>query len=407
MVTNMPARATSADSTSGVDPMSRAAAFFDGIGTAHSLPLVEGLDDAAFRIGLSRQWTTALRPPGAANGSCSWTPTRSFYADFCETGSFSPLQYRRAAQDAITRAEASNAAFFCDLAVEQLLASYGRPVRVELPGVWVVHQVPHPRRTGPATRRTKVLAANPRRWTREARLAHARSLLRGLARSGGRFVVHNVGARERLARIVPPDVVHLGSWPIVAASAPPQLASGNGNEVVAVFPGECREGKGLDVLLGALPAIRGVDRFDLPTVVNATAQALVQRSGDPRLEIGTSWLTNDEYHGHLRAATLAVLPYRTAAMANAGISASLLDVLSVGLPAVITRPIARALPDDYEGAVVVEPDSVDALAAGVVDAVQRIDELRAAAQRQGPAFVVANHSYEKYLETIVEVGTSS
>jgi hypothetical protein len=173
-----------------------------------------------------------------------------------------------------------------------------------------------------------------------------------------------------------------------------------------VFPGECREGKGLDVLLDALPSVSGLDTVDLPTVVTPQAQRLVHAARDPRVQMSTSWLTNDDYQARLRGAALAVLPYRKSAMANAGISASLLDILAVGLPAVITKPIARGLPPDYEGAVVVDADSPRALAAGINRALAELDSLRAAARRQGPAFVAANHSYERYLDVLIEAGAS-
>ncbi|HEV7527153.1 MAG TPA: glycosyltransferase [Acidimicrobiia bacterium] len=379
-------------------------AFFDGIGTAHSLPLIAGLDRAAAARGLRRQWTTAIRPPDAGDASCEWVPTRAFYGEFCERGTTAPFAYRSAWRHAIDRAADSGAAFFCDLAVEQLLGSQGTPLRVGLPAVWIVHQVPVPRDTRPPALRAKMLVANPTRWRRQARALHQRAVLRRLARADGRFVVPSEAAKDRLGRIVAADLIHVAAWPIASAAAPPQLATDAPDEVVAVFPGECRPGKGLDVLMQALPAVTGVDAFDLPSVVTADAQALVAAASDPRVRMGTSWATNEAYQEHLRAAALAVLPYRSAATSNAGISASLLDVLAVGLPAVITRPIAGGLPDGYGGAVVVEPDSPSALAAGIAKAIANLDELRGRARVEGPAFVLEHHTYERYLQTIVEAG---
>jgi hypothetical protein len=380
-------------------------AFFDGIGTAHSLPLVAGLDAAAAAAGVRREWTTALSPPGVGSADCAWTEIDPFYERFCATGTFQAAAYRQTWDAAVARAAQSGASFFCDLAVEQLLMSHRGRMRIDVPGVWVVHQVPHPPRAGSRWSRTKHIAANRRRWKREAQLAHSRAVLRGLARRDGRFVVHTEAARERLARIVPSSPIHLASWPIVSAESPPELACDRHDRIVAVFPGECRQGKGLDVLLDALPDVDGLDIVDLPTVVTADGQDLVQAAADPRVHMGTTWLTNEQYQARLRAATLAVLPYRTSAMANAGISASLLDVLAVGLPAVITRPIARGLPPDYEGAVVVDADSPAALADGINRALRELDALRAAARRQGPGFVVANHSYERYLQVLIAAGT--
>jgi hypothetical protein len=269
-----------------------------------------------------------------------------------------------------------------------------------------VHQVPHPGREASTLARAKTLIANPRKWPVEARLRHARAVLRDLARTGGRFVVHTEAARDRLARIVPDASIHTASWPTVLAADPPQPASGRPDSVTLVFPGEARQGKGLDVLLHALEDLDGIDIVDLPTVMTEDAREMVRRAGDPRVRIGTTWLTNDDYQRHLRASTLAVLPYRTAAMANAGISASLLDVLAVGLPAVITKPIARGLPKGYGGAIVVEPDSPAALARGIYQAIRDLDRLRTDARAQGPAFVATHHSYERYLEALVAAGTS-
>jgi len=380
-------------------------AFFDGIGTAHSLPLIAGLDGAAGRAGLERQWSTAIRPPAAGDAACDWTPIRGFYAEFCTDGKFPPIAYRSACQHALTRAVDAGAAFFCDLAVEQLLASRGAPVRVGLPAVWVVHQVPVPPDTRPLALRAKVTVANPRRWPRQGRAMHARSVLRHLADHDGRFVVHTAAARDRLARIVRADRIHTAKWPIISAAAPPELATDAPAAAVAVFPGECRAGKGLDVLLEALPEVQGLAAIDLPSVVTADARRLVELAADPRIRMGTGWLTNEEYQERLRTAAFAVLPYRTAATANAGISASLLDVLAIGLPAVITRPIAGGLPEGYGGAVVIEPDSASALAAGITTALANLDELRRCALAQGPAFVRDHHTYEQYLRTIVAAGS--
>jgi hypothetical protein len=391
--------------TSGATSVS-SIAFFDGIGTAHSLPLVDGLDRAAGGAGLHREWTSALRPTGADGEDCRWEPTRAFYGEFCDDGTTARFAYRRACRDALRRAEADGCSLFCDLAVEALTTSYGARLRPRLPTVWMVHQPPPPPDGRSLGVHAKVLAANAGKWPDKARMAHARSVLRDLARAGGSFIVPSDAARDRLAKVVPADRVRAAPWPIVSVAAPPPLATGTPGELVAVMPGEARAGKGLDVLLAALPDVDGVTVLDLPTVVTTEAQALVRRRPDPRVRMGTSWASNEEYRGHLAAASLAVLPYSTAAAANGGISASLLDVLSVGLPAVVTTPIARVLPPDYGGAVVVAPGSPAALASGIADAVQRIDELRACAQEQGPAFVLAHHTYERFLQTIVEVGSS-
>jgi glycosyltransferase involved in cell wall biosynthesis len=382
------------------------AAFFDGIGTAHSLPLVEGLDRAAEASGLRRLWTTALAPCTVPDAKCVWTPGRAFYAEFCETGSFPAMTYRRTLSTALAAAADDGASFFCDLAVEHLLASHGSPLRPKLPTVWVVHQSPHPKRNGPLFRRAKFLAANRQKWRHDTRVAHARGVLRSLARAGGQFVVHTERAQQRLAQTVPANRIYLGSWPIVSRSHPRPLAAPNHDRTVAIFPGEARPGKGLDLLIEALPSITGVELFDFPTVVSPDARRLLGRAADPRVRLGTSWLPNDGYLAHLRDATVAVLPYRSSAMTNAGISASLLDVLSVGLPAVVSKPIADALPENYGGAVVVDADSSDALAKGIARALREIDDLGAAARAQGPTFVAQNHSYESYLEVLIDAGAS-
>jgi hypothetical protein len=403
-VTGTAAAATGTSALSSPGPSrarSRSIAFFDGIGTAHSLPLVEGLDRAAEVARIERRWTTALRPPTAGAAGCEWDETRAFYADFCARAHVSPFEYRRAWQGAVSSAEAAGCSLFCDLAVEALTTSFGPPLRVGLPAVWAVHQPPVPPDTRSMALRAKVLARNPRTWRRRTRAAHARSVLRDLARTPSNFVVPSDPARNRLGRVVPVERVHVVPWPIISAAAPPELARGTDGEIVAVMPGEARAGKGLDVLLNALGATDGITVLDLPTVVAADAQALVRQSGNPRVRMGTTWLPNDDYRARLHAASLAVLPYRTSGAANGGISASLLDVLSVGLPAVITEPIARMLPPGYGGAIVVAPDEAAALARGITQAVNELDALRTRARAEGPAFVLAHHTYEQFLDAVV------
>ena len=158
-------------------------AFFDGIGTADSLPLVAGLDGAAARAGYERLWTTAIRPPAVDDpeSACAWTQTRGFYAEFCADGTTAPVAYRTAWRRAMARAADAHAAFFCDLAVEQLLASWGLPVRVRVPAVWIVHQVPVPPDRRPFVLRAKLTIANPRRWGRQVRSVRRAAILRRLA----------------------------------------------------------------------------------------------------------------------------------------------------------------------------------------------------------------------------------
>jgi glycosyltransferase involved in cell wall biosynthesis len=374
-------------------------AFFDGLGAAHSLPVVQGLDDAAQHADMRRAWTSAVRPSGADDARCAWTKVPAYYEEYCETGRFPAVSYRRTLQAAVARAEASNAAFFCDLSVEHALGSYGLPIRADLPTVWILHQVPRTAGSG------RALAGNPRKWRTEAELAHARGVLRHLNRSGGRFIVPSAAARDRLARIVSANRIRISSWPVVSASNPPKLAVPDAHETVVIFPGEARHSKGVDVLLAALPDMKGFDVLDIPTVVSTDVRARIAGADDTRIQTGRSWLSNEEYRRRLQRSSLAVLPYLRSAMANGGISASLLDVLSVGLPAVVTRPLARLLPPGYEGAIVVEPESADAIARGVTEALRDLDRLTAAAQEQGPAFVLANHSYEQYLDVIVAAGT--
>ena len=379
-----------------------AVAFFDGIGTAHSLPLIAGLDAAAANEGLRREWTTAIRPPASAEGDCRWTSTKAFYAEYCETGRSSSFAYRIALQEALRRAAASGADLFCDLAVEQLTTSYGAPLRVDMPAVWIVHQPPQPPDGRALLARGKAFAANPKRVRWAQRAAHARAVLRHLERRGGTFLVPSAQAHKRLGRVVSADRIRLAPWPIISAAAPPPLAAGTPGEIVAIMPGEARAGKGLDVLLAALGDVPGVTALDLPSVATSEAQQLVRGNGDRRIVMDTGWVSNEEYARRLHAASLAVLPYRSAAAANGGISASLLDALAVGLPVVVTESIARVLPPGFGGAVVVASDSATALAAGITRAVDNLDALAARAREEGPAYILANHTYEQYLRAIVD-----
>ena len=220
-----------------------------------------------------------------------------------------------------------------------------------------------------------------------------RAILRRLAASGGRFVVHTPAARDRLARIVPGDLIRTARWPIISAAAPPELATDAPEDLVAVFPGECREGKGLDVLLQALPAVDGLAALDLPSVVTgrrAGARRARGRSADPdgndvadeRRLPGTSAF------GHARGAP--VPSGRDGERGHLGVAAR--RARGRACPRSSPVPIAGGLPEGYGGAVVVEPDSAPALAAGMATAIANLDELRRCSPDPGPGLRAASNT---------------
>jgi glycosyltransferase involved in cell wall biosynthesis len=214
------------------------------------------------------------------------------------------------------------------------------------------------------------------------------------------LVVHT----EHAARVMEPLVAH-GRLVIAPYPIDPPISSArhpDPSRIELLFAGSARREKGFDLLVDALASSEQQPRL---TVVGrqrpGTRDEYEQRY--PKLEI--AWSDGFVPDGVLREAyarcSLAVLPYRSSFGAHGGPSSVLLEALAHGAPILTTMALADQLPPSYGGAIITEPDSMAALAAGLEAALSDLTRLDLAARSAGPDFVRSRHSYAGYVAIIV------
>jgi glycosyltransferase involved in cell wall biosynthesis len=210
---------------------------------------------------------------------------------------------------------------------------------------------------------------------------HTRLTIRILARTSGRpeaIAINSVAGRSQHADagFSPARWVHLPNGcdtdrfapdPEVRARVRHQLGIGS-DELVIVFVGRNHPEKGFDLLLDAIPRLRGIDRTPVLLLVGAgTQHAAVERGTGPRvIALGE----RDDVADLLRCADALVLPSRTEGTPNA-----VIEAMATALPCVVTDVGDSADVVGDTGIIVTTP-SVEGLGAGIRELIALSDEER-------------------------------
>jgi glycosyltransferase involved in cell wall biosynthesis len=357
---------------------------FDPSGTAHSGNAIDGLATAAVAAGIAVT-VHAPEQPHVPGDEAAWVPT--------EVGPvLGDRTTRRAHRAALARAlaDAGAGGVVCDLGLGRTLHSRGKAIRSGAGTVFVCHQTN---------------AIDPGR-TREGRRLTARSrrLLKTIGETGAQIVTHTDIARERVTEYVPAAQVHCLGWPVTHRDAPSLGPAWRPEPdgVTVLFAGSARRAKGVDLLVRAAPLVQGFDRVVVPGRIPAPLRRELDVT-DPRVELWERWLDADEYRAAFARASLVALPYREAYLDHGTYSSVLGEAMAYGRPLLVSRALAHLLPPGYQGALVADTESPEALAAGLTQALAELDRLEAAAMDAGRAHVGAAHSYEGYVEGIMRI----
>ncbi len=157
------------------------------------------------------------------------------------------------------------------------------------------------------------------------------------------------------APAVVPELIDLEEWRKALGSA-----AGQAGRPTLLYVGRLYRRKRVDVLLRAAAILRG--RIQVRIVGNGPCAADLQRlSGELKLGDTVTWL------GDVSRATLAA-EYRHAGIfclpsVQEGFGIVLLEAMAAGIPIVASR--AAAIPEVVPHGLLVEPDSAEALAAGI------------------------------------------
>lgn len=218
------------------------------------------------------------------------------------------------------------------------------------------------------------------------------------------LIVHTHTA-ERQARAMFPaaNVVHLG-WPaahrdeIVArfAAAAALNASGDADEPYVLLVGEALKYKGIELLLAALSPgprlkIGGYPTYGGPGWIAASfPQARV--SWEP------GWVTRDRMAELISGAAVVVFPYLPEFAEHGGASGALVHALTFAKPIVMSEALTAQSPS-AEACLVVPANDVETLRKTVLAAVERRNELTAAALDLRD-HVLTEHSYESHVSRL-------
>jgi glycosyltransferase involved in cell wall biosynthesis len=208
---------------------------------------------------------------------------------------------------------------------------------------------------------------------------------------------------ERVGDLVPTDRVRLVEWPVTHRDAP-SLAPGWSTRpegVDLLFAGTARRAKGLDILLQAIPSVRGFDRLVIPGSIPTQLRSGLDLS-DPRVDLWDRFLEPAEYAATMAGAALVVLPYHRTYVDQGISSAVLAEAMAYGRPLVVSNALGPQLPPGYRGAVVADAEDPAAFARGIERALADLDALTTAAMTEGREFVRRHHTYEGYLEQLAD-----
>lgn len=359
---------------------------FDPSGTAHSGNAIAGLATAARHAGLgvSVHAPESMRP-GDLDPAVRWVPA--------EVGAVlgtrrTQVAHRRALNAAL--ADTGPTGAFCDLGLGRTVQSRGPRIPATPRSAFVIHQTNH-------------IDPSPDRGRQARTITRNRAVLRDLGERGAAIVVHTAVAQERVAELVPAPQVHCLGWPVAHRDAPclaPEWrAQPEGRTIL--FAGSARPQKGLAALLDAARTVEGFDRLVVPGRIRPRLRSLIDTS-DPRVELWDRWLSAAEYAEAFARAALVVVPYQRAYLERGTYSSVMAEAMAYGRPLLVSEPLAPLLPPGYAGAVVADAETEAGLAAGLTEALDSLAALEQAAMTEGREHVRREHTYEGYLDGILE-----
>ncbi len=246
----------------------------------------------------------------------------------------------------------------------------------------------------------------------------SRTLAPLLMAQADRVVVHNVGdqaevvrrygvRRSHVAVVAEPPFDHYDLRTADDVAADGATARDDDAPIELLFFGTIRPYKGLEDLVAAFEVLASSSDDDGDgdgpehrlTVVGETWEdwsgpaAAIRRSPHrDRIRFVNRYVTDEEVDQAFRAADLVVLPYR-----RSSTSGPLMVAMSYGLPVVITS--VGGLPeaaDGYDGAVLVEPGSVDRL----VDGIRKAEPLVGVHHRAGRSWADVAEEHEALYRAI-------
>jgi glycosyltransferase involved in cell wall biosynthesis len=347
---------------------------YDDKTTGHHLRYGAGVLGAVRDLGVPVIAATSYEPPAGT----AWHQTR-------QIGVTSPLALARQIRLAAKSAQESGAEAFVHLYMDKNVWGPTRPLR-GFASACVIHHT------------TRFLKLRPGLAGLRSRFLVER--LKKLTDGGMTVIVHTKSAEKTIAEELPNAQITTIGYPI---EPPPPVARRPKEPVpTLLFAGSARPEKGLAYLLKALPRVTKDVRVLVMGRQDPETRAKLEPLANGRVTWVDRYVETEELVAAYQTCTLAIVPYDNWFGTHGGASGILLETLAFAAPAVISGSIAGQLPDDYQGAVIVEPESPEALAAGIEEALGSVERLTEGAAAQGPEFIRQNHSFPGYARSLVK-----
>ncbi|MEQ8717254.1 MAG: hypothetical protein RIE08_06555 [Acidimicrobiales bacterium] len=227
------------------------------------------------------------------------------------------------------------------------------------------------------------------------------------ALTGATVVTFRPSAVESIERFEPRAQIHLAGYPVVEQRHVTDAARIPGPTTMSplrvLMAGQMRPDKRPDDVIAALAAT------GIPTVLDIAGPGSSMVTGlddTPNLEVRV----RDGHHTEAEFAQLHREAHMVTAIipgsfdAEARVRGTLLKGVGYGVPVLTTPPALLQLPEGYP-AVTAASSAPGDLAAAITTHLGRLPVMRAEAERIGPAFVLANHTYDSFARALVAITT--
>lgn len=227
------------------------------------------------------------------------------------------------------------------------------------------------------------------------------------ALTGATVVTFRPSAVEAIHRFEPQARANLAGYPVVqhrhitdAAGIPGPTT---GSPLRVLMAGQMRADKRPGDVVAALAATR------VPTVLDIAgpgSSTFVAPDDAPTLEVRTHDRvhTETEFARLHREAHLVVAIIPGSFDAEARVRGVLLKGVGYGVPVLTTPPALLQLPEGYP-AVIAASSAPGDLAAAITTHLDRLPAMRAEAEQIGPAFMLANHTFDSFARALVALTT--
>lgn len=220
--------------------------------------------------------------------------------------------------------------------------------------------------------------------------------------TGATIVTFRPSAAEAIRHFEPKALANLAGYPVIQGRHITDAAGITGPTTLSplrvLMAGQMRHDKRPGDVVAALAAT------GIPTVLEVAgpgSSMVIAPDDAPDLQVRVHdrFHTEAEFARLHREAHLVVAIIPESFDAEARVRGIMLKAVGYGIPVLTTPPALLQLPEGYP-AVIAETSDPDDLAAAITQHIDRLPAMRTEAERIGPAFMLANHTYDSFARAL-------